>query len=69
MESNNIILSPSVADVTAVYTEWRKCYTGSKNDFYRFMTTPSVDRDRFIAVLEIDLAIVGNCSRFIVSVK
>ena len=48
MEANNIITAPQIADVDTVYRIWYATHAGNRNTFYRFMTTPTVERDEFI---------------------
>lgn len=49
MEHNNIIAAPQVADVNYFYRKWKESHVGSRSDFYKFMTTPSLDRDVFLS--------------------
>ena len=48
MEANNITAAPQVANVTSLYDARRKTNVGSKEQFYKFLTTPSTERDEFI---------------------
>lgn len=48
MESNNILVAPQVTNAEALYKIWHKSHDGTHDAFYRFMTTPSPERDRFI---------------------
>lgn len=52
MESNNIIAAPQIDDVSALFAIWRQRHVGSLKAFYRFMTSPSLERDDFINSLE-----------------
>lgn len=51
MESENTITAPQIFDTTSLYGIWRKRYRGSVDDFYRFMTAPSVGRDQFVTIV------------------
>ncbi len=48
MKANNIVSAPQVRDVDMLYEVWRKHHTGSRATFYRFLTTPSVEREAFV---------------------
>lgn len=60
MESNNIITAPAVADVEALYKEWRRLHTGNRLDFLRMLTTPSAERDVFMSCVGVDCRYVGD---------
>lgn len=64
MESNNIVTAPQLSDVDEFYEAWRSSHVGSLASFYRFMTTPSVERDKFVR--EMDAVI--DCGGMVVSV-
>ena len=49
MESNNIIAAPQVKDVGHFYELWKRDHAGGLSSFYEFMTTPTVERDKFIS--------------------
>lgn len=49
MESESIITAPQVLDTASAYSLWHRTHEGGSDDFYRFMTTPSVERDAFVA--------------------
>ncbi len=48
METNNIVTAPQIADVDSLFGFWKRTRLGNRTTFYRFMTTPSVERDSFI---------------------
>ncbi len=45
---NRIIPAPESADTGALFAEWSKEYTGTVDDFYHFITTPTAQRDLFL---------------------
>lgn len=47
MESNNILVAPQLTDAEALYKIWHRTYDGTHDAFYRFITTPSPERDSF----------------------
>lgn len=55
MEQNSILLAPQLVDSAQLYQIWLGNHCGSEYDFYRFMTTPSVDRDAFMAAVGRDV--------------
>lgn len=55
MEQNNILLAPELTDSAQLYQIWLRNHCGSEYDFYRFMTTPSVERDAFMASVARDV--------------
>ena len=46
-KQNNIILAPSSSQVTELYKLWRENHAGRLSDFYKFLTSPTDQRDRF----------------------
>lgn len=63
-KQNNIVLAPCTTQVTELYNLWRENHPGRLRDFYKFMVTPSSDRDRFVSSLEMQYELTG---RFIVT--
>lgn len=59
MEVNNITAAPQVANVTALYDAWRKANVGNKEQFYKFLTTPSTERDEFINTQRAEMSFSG----------
>lgn len=47
MNKNNIIAAPSFENASAMLDRWRQTHVGNMAEFYEFMTTPGVDRDKF----------------------
>lgn len=46
---NNIVAAPVIADVNTLFDVWKSDNFGTLDDFYAFMTSPSVERDAFLA--------------------
>lgn len=49
---NNIITAPSIADINMLLERWKTLSGNSgktKDDFFRFLTTPGQARDSFLA--------------------
>ena len=49
---NNIITAPSISDVDTLLERWQSLSGNSgktKDDFFRFLTTPGQPRDNFLA--------------------
>ena len=51
-KQNNIILAPSSSQVTELYKLWKENHSGKLTDFYKFLTFPTDQRDRFLSGLE-----------------
>lgn len=51
-KQNNIVLAPSSSQVTELYKFWRESHAGRLTDFYKFLTSPTDQRDRFLSGLE-----------------
>lgn len=51
-KQNNIILAPSSSQVTELYKLWRENHAGRLSDFYKFLTSPTDQRDRLLSGLE-----------------
>ena len=51
-KQNNIILAPSSSQVTELYKLWKENHSGKLTDFYKFLTSPTDQRDRFLSGLE-----------------
>lgn len=49
MERDSITAAPQVADTDALYRRWSEGHTGTKEDFFRFMTVPSAERSVFLS--------------------
>lgn len=51
-KQNNIVLAPCTTQVTELYNFWKENHTGRLSDFYKFLTSPTDQRDRFLSGLE-----------------
>lgn len=49
MERNNAISAPQIPDVASLYGEWQRVRVGSRADFFQFLTTPTAERETFLA--------------------
>lgn len=58
MESNNIVAAPEIYGVNKLFEIWKCDHLGSIDEFYRFMTTPTSEREFFISSLNQDVAYV-----------
>lgn len=59
-DSNNQVSAPQISDAEQCYTLWKKQYRGSMNDFYRFMVTPSAQRNRFMNEAGYSVSAIGE---------
>ena len=55
MKQNSIISAPQCKDVESLYKLWRRNHAASREDFYKFLTSPSVERDKFLTSLAVDI--------------
>jgi hypothetical protein len=51
-KQNNIVLAPCTTQVAELYKLWRENHSGKLSDFYKFLTSPTDQRDRFLSGLE-----------------
>lgn len=56
MEQNHVITAPQLNDADTAYKLWRRTNPGNVESFYKFMTTPSPQRDKFIGSLKLDIS-------------
>lgn len=52
--------APQVIMEPAMYQDWYKETGGSTEEFYRFLTTPSAQRDEFLARYPSDITMEGR---------
>lgn len=67
MESNNIITAPAVSDVEALYKEWSRSHMGNRFEFFRFITTPTAERARFMSAVGVECSYKGDVA--VITVK
>lgn len=48
METNNIVTAPQIVDIDAFFDTWKQSHTGTRATFFKFLTTPSIERDNFL---------------------
>ena len=61
-KQNNIILAPSSSQVTELYKLWRENHAGRLSDFYKFLTSPTDQRDRSFPDLKIRVSLTEYSS-------
>lgn len=60
MERNNIKAAISLNNFDGCESRWQKSiYNDGTKTFYEFITTPSYERDKFIASMEVEFEISG----------
>lgn len=59
-KQNNVLLAYTSVQVAEIYKRWKDHYTGNMSDFYRFMTSPSIERERFVISLELQSELTGG---------
>lgn len=69
MESNNIISAPQITDFAGLYKDWIVNHTGSQRDFLLFMTTPSHEREEFLALLgdRVEIHNTGSVAEMVIA--
>lgn len=60
MKTENIISAPRVEGVEDVFEKWKQNHLGTFSGFYRFITTPSAERDEFLKTLHSETGIHGS---------
>jgi len=60
MEANNITAAPQAANVNALYDLWRETNAGNMEQFYKFLTTPSIKRNEFINAHSVEITFSGS---------
>lgn len=48
MEINKIILAPATTSAGELFAAWQESHVGNMDDFFAFLTTPSVARTAFL---------------------
>lgn len=66
MKSNNVVIAPQTRDIEVVFQEWSKSHEGGRKAFYKFMTTPSGDRARFMLELTPAVEFAGEALSVII---
>ena len=60
MISSNPISAPQLTIGVAIYNDWRAKTSGTLDDFYRFLTDPSPERDEFLEQYKYETALQGR---------
>lgn len=59
MESRRV-LAPAFRKVSKIYEAWKRSHLGTKEDFYKFLTTPGLEREEFLATLRKSQTLIGT---------
>ena len=59
-KQNDVLLAYTSVQVAEIYKQWKDYYTGNMSDFYTFMTSPSIERERFVISLELQSELTGG---------
>ena len=59
-KQNNVLLAYTSVQVAEIYKQCKDQYTGNMSDFYTFMTSPSIERERFVISLELQSELTGG---------
>lgn len=43
--------APEITGYSRVFQAWKRTHLGNKEDFYKFLTSPSIEREEFLAGL------------------
>ena len=57
MISSNAVSAPQLNKGAFVYAAWSDKTGGTKEDFYKFLTTPSNERDEFLAGYDFEMSL------------
>ena len=66
MENGTILSAPELTNVSDVFLEFRLLpgnETKTNNDFYSLLTTPNVERDKFLSGCKLSPVVNGNVVR------
>lgn len=58
MKEITILAAPQAYLSEYLYERWMIDHTGTEDDFYAFLTTPSVERDAFLSSIDHEIEIV-----------
>ncbi|MBD5237504.1 MAG: hypothetical protein HDS62_08260 [Bacteroidales bacterium] len=59
MKASNPITAPQIKEAAPLYRLWKGEQAKDENDFYEFITTPSRERDEFVAGLKSEYSLDG----------
>ena len=60
MKSNTPTTAPVLAEYHQVFAKWEQNHLGGSAAFFRFMTTPSVEREIFLAGFRSDVVFTSG---------
>ena len=60
MKGNDNIVAPQIPAVESLFQRWALSYPGTMEDFYCFMTTPTVERASFLRGCGVAVVFVGG---------
>ena len=69
METNNIVAAPQIVDVDKLFEIWKQTHTGPRATFFKFLTTPSADRDNFLNAFNNETSFNGAVASTITRIK
>ena len=49
MDHNTTLAAPASVHVSALFDRWKLTHTGTISDFYKFITSPTMERDVFLS--------------------
>lgn len=55
MNNEFISTAPQARMDSNIYERWLRYHTGTEDDFFNFMTVPSVERELFLSSLDYDI--------------
>ncbi|MDE5643279.1 MAG: hypothetical protein K2F74_03030 [Muribaculaceae bacterium] len=56
MIQNSVTTAPESDSIAALYARWRQTRAGTMDDFYRFMTTPTAEREFFLESCKVEIS-------------
>ena len=57
MNEVTITAAPQVYISDGLYWKWMESHTGSEEDFLRFLTSPSIERDAFLRSIDCEVRV------------
>lgn len=69
METNNIVAAPQIADVNTLFGIWKQSHSGSRATFFKFITSPSAERDNFLNTFNNETSFNGAIASTITRTK
>lgn len=57
--AQNINVAPQLDNATSMYATWAEDHEGSLSDFFTFMTTPSLERTKWLKSLTREVSFDG----------